>query len=119
MLGAIVGTIAIVLATLVIGLWIDRKKHILPRPEDFSEPEKLPPPSHAAGEAAATAIRAGESQLKALRSSQRCAACRAPMTNDPGTDDPIRYDDRDMLVLHFSCTRCDARRAMYVEPVSK
>jgi hypothetical protein len=119
MIGAIVGTIAIVLVTVAIGLWIDRKKPLLPRPEDVAEPPKLAPPSHAAGEAPATAIRAGESQLRSLRASQRCAACRGLMTSDPAADDRIRYDDRDMLVLHFTCTRCGARRSMYVEPVAK
>lgn len=119
MIGAIVGTIAIVLVTVAIGIWIDRKKPILPRPEDFAEPEKLPPPQHAAGEAPATAIRAGESQLKTLRASQRCTECRAPMANDTATDDQVRYDERDLLVLHFTCTKCPAKRSMYVESVAK
>ncbi|NVB79220.1 MAG: hypothetical protein HOV81_12535 [Kofleriaceae bacterium] len=119
MVGAIVGTIAIVLVTVAIGIWIDRKKPLLPRPEDFTEPEKLPPPQHAAGEAPATAIPASESQLANLRSSQRCTACRARMADDPAADDRVRYDDRDLLVLHFTCDKCGAKRSLYVEPVPK
>lgn len=118
MIGAIVGTIAIVLVTVAIGIWIDRRKPLLPRPDDFREPEKLPPPQHAAGEAPATAIRASESQLTNLRA-QRCTACRAQMTNDAATDDQVRYDDRDLLVLHFVCSKCGAKRSLYVEPVEK
>lgn len=119
MIGAIVGTIAIVLVTVAIGLWIDRRKPLLPRPEDFEEPAKLPPPQHAPGEAPSTAIRASESQLANLRSSQRCTACRGTMTHDAAIDDRVRYDDRDLLVLHFTCDRCSAKRSLYVEPVAR
>ncbi len=119
-IGAIVGTIAIVLVTVAIGIWLDRKRAFLPRPQDFAEqPRKPEPPRHAAGEAPATAIRAGESQLKALRSTQRCAACRGPMTNDPATDDTVRYDERDLLVLHVTCATCNATRSLYVERIPK
>lgn len=113
---AIVGTIAIVLVTIAIGLWIDRKKPILPRPEELAkQPEPKQPPRHEAGEAPATAIRTNDAQLATLRSSQRCSECRAAMTNLGDADDRIRYDDRDLVVLHFACTKCPAKRSLYVE----
>lgn len=116
MIGAIVGTIAIVLVTIAVGIWIDRKKAILPRPEDLAQQAKKPePPRHAAGEAPATAIRATAQQLATLRTAQRCTACRGPMTVDPAADDHVRYDDRDLLVLHAVCDRCGARRSIYVD----
>jgi hypothetical protein len=80
------------------------------RDEDKPKP---PPPSHAAGEAPATAIRAHRGgQLDKLRV-QRCTTCRAVMSNTD--DDRVRYDDRDLLVLHFACS-CGSRRSLYVEP---
>jgi hypothetical protein len=116
---AIVGTIAIVLVTIAVGMWVDRKKPILPRPEDLAEPEKkLQPPRHEAGEAPATAIRASASQIAALRSGQHCAVCRAPMANLPDSDDTVRYDERDLLVLHYACSNCPAKRSVYVDPTT-
>jgi hypothetical protein len=103
-----------VLVTVAIGLLLDRKAPILPRPETLAEPPK--PSPYAAGEAAATAIRAGDTQLAKLRTSQRCPSCRGAMTHE--SDDPVRYDERELLVLHFRCPRCAAPRSLYVEPVT-
>jgi hypothetical protein len=113
MVGTIVGTIAIVLVVIVVGLLVDRKYAILPRPSDLA-PEKPAPPPYAAGEAPATAIRARAGQQAKLRE-QRCAKCRVAMT--PLPDDSVRYDDRELLVLGFACPACQARRSLYVERV--
>lgn len=114
----VLGTIAIVLITIAIGVLIDRKHPLLPKPTELlpeppPEPPTPPKPTYAAGEAPATAIRARASQLEKLRG-QRCTACRAMMT--PGPDDMVRYDERDLLVLHFTCS-CGSKRSLYVEPV--
>jgi hypothetical protein len=114
MLGTIVGTIAVVLIVVAVGLLVDRKYSVLPRAAELA-PEKKPPPSHAAGEAPATAIRAREGQVAKLRV-QRCIACRAAMTNTP--DDTVRYSDRELLVLHFACTACAAKRSIYVARIA-
>lgn len=110
MVGAIIGTIAIVLVTVVIGLLIDRKAPILPKPQT-PEPKQLAP-VHLAGEAPATALRARGAQLDKLRGSQRCPTCRAAMQTLP--DEHVRYDDADLLVLHFNCRQCDGKRTLYV-----
>ncbi|HEY5952562.1 MAG TPA: hypothetical protein VIV40_43985 [Kofleriaceae bacterium] len=113
MVGTILGTIAIVLITVAVGLLIDRKHSILPKPtEILATPERKPPPTHAAGEAPATAIRARAGQLEKLRV-QRCTSCRGAMTND--ADDTVRYNERELVVLHFTCPKCTTKRALYVE----
>jgi hypothetical protein len=114
MIGAVIGTIAIVLVVIVVGLLVDRKVTVLPKPK--LEVAKLDKPSavHLPGEAPATALRVRGAQLDKLRTSQRCPSCRTAM--EAGADDTVRYDDADLLVLHFTCTRCDARRTLYVVP---
>lgn len=116
MLGAILGTIAIVLAVVALGLFIDRKRPILPRPQDLAPPPKRPAAQHRLGEAPATAIRAGEAQMTKLRTGQRCPLCRTELSYAGDADDVVRYNDRDMLVLHFACSRCSAKKTLYVEP---
>jgi RNase P subunit RPR2 len=111
--GIVVGTIAIVLVVVVIGVLIDRKVRVVPKPEDFKATERRKPATaHAAGEAPATAIRARASQLAKLRM-QRCTHCRAELTNGP--DDTVTFDERELLVLTFSCGACGAKRSLYVE----
>ena len=113
MVGAIVGTIAIVLVTVVIGLFVDRKVAVLPRAETQPERKALPT-THAPGEAAATAlVIRGDAQLAKLREAQRCPACRAPMRGEP--DDHVRYGDSELLVLAFHCTSCSGKRTLYVD----
>ena len=111
MIGTIIGTIAIVLITVAVGLLVDRKVGFLPNPTEIAEDKKLPPP-HGAGEAPATAIRARAGQLAKLRA-QRCTACRRAMTNL--ADDTVRYNDRELLVLAFSCPACATKRVLYIE----
>lgn len=117
MIGTIIGTIAIVLITIAVGILVDRKVGFLPKPTEIAAADatKQPPPTHGAGEAPSTAIRARAGQLVKLRK-QRCPSCRAEMT--PGTDDAVRYDERDLVVLHFACSACATKRSLYVEPVA-
>lgn len=117
MLGAIIGTIAIVLVTIAIGLFLDRKASILPRPEELA-PQPKRPATHGLGEAPATALRASETQLVNLRKGQRCPGCRSEMTYAADLDDRVRYNERDMLVLHFTCPRCATKKVLYVEPTT-
>lgn len=111
MIGVIVGTLAIVLVTIVIGLIVDRKAPILPRHEDAAQKRKKLS-THAAGEAPATALRVRGEQLDKLRAAQRCPKCRAMMDSQP--DDHVRYNDADLLVLHFACVNCTGKRTLYV-----
>jgi hypothetical protein len=111
MVGTIIGTLAIVLITVAVGLLVDRKVGFLPKPTEIAEDKQLPPP-HGAGEAPATAIRARHNQIAKLRA-QRCASCRKAMTNL--ADDVVRYNDRELLVLSFACPACAGKRVLYIE----
>jgi hypothetical protein len=111
----IIGTIAIVVATVVLGMLITRKRGFLVQPEELAKP-KPKQPSHAAGEAPATAIRAAGEQLARLRSTQRCPQCRAVMTPDAG--EHVRYGDGELLVIELRCARCGTKRALYVNDTS-
>lgn len=118
MILVIVGTIVIVGATVGIGLWLDKKVGFIAGPEDFETDEQRARKkrvSHAAGEAPGTALRLRDAQLANLRAAQRCATCRDVMSEDPESN--VRYDDRELRVLHFTCVRCGAERSLYVEPV--
>jgi hypothetical protein len=109
----VIGTIAIVAATIAIGVLVDRKISLLPRPQELLEAGKPKQPRHDAGEAPATAIRARGAQLDRLRRSRRCPTCREPLVVE-GDDECVRYDDRELLVIHLRCTRCNEPHALYV-----
>ena len=111
MIGVIAGTLAIVAVTIVFGMWATRHKGIVPTKQELAEAQKPKRPRYAAGEAPSTAIRAGDAQLERLRTTQRCTACRATMT--VASEDTVRYDDRDLLVLDLHCA-CGERRGLYV-----
>jgi hypothetical protein len=116
-IGVVVGTIAIVLATVAIGVVVNRKLRLLPGPDDFETNQdraRKQLVSHAAGEAPATALRLDAAQIEKLRTSQRCQSCRAALEAEP--DDRVRYDNRDLLVLHARCPACNTRRSLYIEP---
>lgn len=115
MMAIVLGTIAIVIVTVAIGMLIDRKVGLLPAPKDFEpEPsnERKKLATHGAGEAPATALRVRDAQIAKLRTSQRCTSCRTPMIDQP--DDTVRYNDTDLVMLHFVCTTCESRRALYL-----
>lgn len=111
----VLGTIAIVIVAVVLGIVIDRKVGLLPAPKDFEDPEKSDRKqlaTHGAGEAPATALRVRDTQITKLRTSQRCATCRTAMIGE--ADDTVRYNDTDQLVLHFACPSCASKRAVYL-----
>lgn len=117
MTGIVVGTLAIVAITLVLGLWLNRRVPLLPAPGDFEtdhERARKQRVTHGAGEAPATALRVRGTQLERLRASQRCASCRAPIANE--ADDEVQFGGATLLVLHFTCPSCARRRALYIDP---
>jgi hypothetical protein len=111
-LGVIIGTLAIVLVSVVIGLLIDRKAPILGKPEEPPADDLKKRSTHGAGEAPMTALRIRDDQLDKLRATQRCPRCRSRMESAP--DDHVRYDDADLLVCHFTCENCPGTRTIYV-----
>lgn len=111
--GTIVGTCVIVAIVVAIGVFADKRFAIVPRPEVL----RPRPPGHAAGEAPALAIRVRPAQLATLRTTQRCEGCRAALEPN-GPDDAIRFGERALAVLHFTCPRCGRNRSLYVEPTA-
>lgn len=109
----ILGSIAIVLGTIAIGFLLTRKAPLMPTPEELKAPRAAKTrPVHAAGEAPATAFRAGTAQLERLRGSQRCGECRSVMT--AGDEEHVHYGGGELLVVQLRCDKCGTRRALYV-----
>src|SRR6185312_3340811 len=110
----IIATVLIVLAVLAVGWQIDRRLGV--KPQQLVEGDKPPaPPPELAGETPAVAIRTKPAQLARLRANQRCSQCRNAMRS-AGDDEAVRYDDRRLIVLHFTCPDCGQKRSLYVEP---
>jgi hypothetical protein len=110
----IIGTLLIVLATIGVGLLVDRKWGVIPRREKLLEAARRPKlPGHAPGEAPATALEVSAGELEKLRR-KKCDACRGE--TDALADDHVTYDGRDLLVLHSRCKRCGRSRSTYVRP---
>lgn len=109
----IIGTVAIVLACIGIGIVLDRKYGILPRKEKLLEQGRrgLALPGHAPGEAPSTAL--VSSDLAKLRAA-KCTHCRG--ATDPLPDDRVTYDGVELVVLHARCRRCGRERSTYVRP---
>lgn len=111
-LAAILGTLIIVGVTVLFGYFLERR-----RPKTNEEWAVVQRPAAktavALGETPAAAFKVGDHQLTKLRATQRCPTCRGEMS-DSG-DDQVRYDQRDLLVLHFVCSKCQTKRTLYVE----
>lgn len=110
----VVGTIGIVLATVVLGVLADRKWGIVPsaaRLRAAGAPKPLP--GHAPGEAPATALHMTPAELAGRKGFQHCRACNARMT--PPEQSRVLFDGRELHVLAFHCKRCGDTRSVYVE----
>ena len=119
MLTTILGTLAIIAATIALGVVVDRKWHIVPRKEklraaasDAQPPRRPLDVTHAPGAAPSTAVSATPAEREALRR-KPCDACGGPTA--PLPDDRVAFDGRELLVLHARCERCEARRTLYVQ----
>ena len=110
----VIGTIVIVAVVIVVGVLVDRKVSLLPRPEELAQAGKPKPPQHGAGDAPATAIRARGPQLEQLRAARKCPTCRKSLIA-AGDDESVRYDDRELLVIHLRCDSCGEPRPLYVD----
>ena len=113
MIWIVLGTIAIVGATIGVGIVVDRKWGLLPRAKQLAAPRpKLS--GYADGEAPETAIVASPMAIEKLRRDRRCPACKSPM--DARADDRITYDSRELIILHFQCPRDATKLSLYVAP---
>jgi hypothetical protein len=112
----IIGTLVIIIITVLVGVFLEKRSGIKLEKQNLSTEVKRPPPAkYTLGETAATAFRVGDAQLAKLRTSQRCPECRAEMAYLDADDDRVRYDQRDLMVLHFNCPSCKSKRRLYVE----
>jgi hypothetical protein len=110
----VVGTIAVVLVTIVLGMLADRRWGLIPsgkQLQEASKPRPLPPP-HAPGEAPATALELTPIERAKLVDRQRCAVCKVKVSL--AGDEPITYDGRVLRVLAFSCPGCGHRHSLYL-----
>ncbi len=111
----ILGTIAVVIVTIALGLVLDRRFGLFPDPKRLraaAAPKQLGA-GHEAGEAPATAIAATPGQIERIRRAQR--HCRRVM--DVLADSAVEYDGAVLHVLRFRCTKCRVETSVYVRPV--
>jgi phage FluMu protein Com len=114
----VLGTLGIVFATMVAGLWADRRWTLLPRREDLQLGSGMPHllPGHVDGEAPATAVAASVGEIERIRRKQRCPRCKVAL--DSAADDTVIYEGTELRVLQFTCPRCHGLRSVYIHPVS-
>jgi len=108
----ILGTIAVIAGFIGIGVLVDRRWSILPRPEELAQlPPSRPKELHAPGAAAETAIEATAEEVE--RAVRRRRHCRSVMTREG--DEPVRYGDRLLTVVRLRCAVCGERESVYFE----
>ena len=107
------GTLAIVIAMVGLGLALDRWIGLLPRPEELTAGQRPVAALPTAGETAGAAIRAGADARGRVLARQRC--CGVTMT--AGAEDEVVLAGRRLLVVRLTCAVCAAHRPLYFEPV--
>ncbi len=103
MIWIVLGTIAVVAGTITIGILVDRKWALLPKPPALLEAGK--PPGPAPGEVPATALPTRPKRVT-------CSACKSATLLDG--ESPIRFDNRDLVALRYRCTKCASITTVYV-----
>lgn len=112
----ILGTIAVVIASVIAGLLVDRRWPLLPRPDRLlaaGAPRLLAAPT-APGGAPATALDLSPGEIERLRHTTR--HCRRTM--DSLADDAVDFEGTAVRVLRFRCDRCGALAQVHVRAVS-
>ncbi len=114
MIWTLIGTLGIVTASIIVGMWADRRWTLLPRKEDFQLARGQQPllPGHVAGEAPATALVASIGEIERIRRRQSCPRCKVAL--DSAADDHVTFDGGERRVLRFTCPRCHGLRRVYV-----
>lgn len=114
--GVIIGTLGIVGVVVALGMLIDRKWSILPRPGELAQIDPKAPKPDPPGTTPATALRLTPKKLVAALAAQRCAECNARLT--AGDGEPIRLGDRALTVYRLTCPACSTGRALYVDVIA-
>lgn len=108
----VLGTIAIVIAMVALGLVLDRWIGLLPRPEELAVGAAPPAPAlPAAGETAAVAIRASAAARARVLARQRC--CQVTMT--AGVEQAVVLAGKPLVVVRLTCAVCSRHRPLYFE----
>ncbi len=118
MIWTVLGTMGVVLATILAGLWVDRRIPLLPRKEDLQLASGQQPllPGFGAGEAPETAIEASIGEIERIRRKQKCPRCKVAL--DSAADDAVDYEGTQLKILRFTCPRCHGLRSVYVREVA-
>jgi hypothetical protein len=114
--GVLLGTLGVIAAVIVIGVWIDRKVSIVPRPEALRDAGTARPPPDPPGTVAAAPLRLTGKKLARALVAQRCVACRTRL--EPGPGESIRFAGKELLLFRMTCAGCGVGRGLYVEPVA-
>lgn len=117
MIWTVIGTLGIVCASIIAGMWADRRWTLLPRTEDYQLARGEQPllPGHVAGEAPVTAIAASIGEIERIRHVQKCPRCRVVL--DSAADDSVTFEGNELRILRFTCPRCHGLRSVYVREV--
>ena len=118
MIWTVLGTLGIVFATIIAGMWADRRWTLFPRAEDLQLASGKQPllPGYVEGEAPATAVRATIGDVERIRRRQTCPRCKLAL--DSAADDTATHAGTELRVLRFTCPRCHGQRSVYIDPVS-
>ena len=118
MIWTVLGTLGITCATIIAGMWADRRWTLIPRAEDLQLASGKQPllPGHLEGEAPATAIHATIGDVERIRRKQTCPRCQVAL--DSAADAAASYEETELRVLRFTCPRCHGLRSVYIHPVS-
>ncbi len=118
MIWTMLGTLGIVAATILAGLFADRRWGLLVRKEDLLLASGQRPllASGAAGEAPGTALSVSIGEIERIRRKQTCPRCRVAL--DSAADESMHHDDGPLRVLRFTCGRCGGLRRVYVREVA-
>ena len=117
MIWTILGTIGVVIATVIAGMAADRRWSLLPRKEDLQLASGQRPllAGFGQGEAPATAIAATIGEIERIRRQQKCPRCRIAL--DSAADETIDHEGQSLRVLNFGCARCGGIRSVFVREV--
>ena len=110
MIAVVLGTIAIVVVLVVVGLLIDRKVPLLPRAAAGAAPARRDEPIP--GATAATAVKVPQTWRPRLAAG-RCT-CGKPL--EVASDEPITLGGRPHVVVRLACAACGHARSVYLEP---
>jgi hypothetical protein len=115
-IGVVLGTLGVVAAVVVIGMLIDRKVSLLPRPEELREMDAPKPPPEPPGTVASAPLRLTARRLAKALVAQRCVTCRTRLDAGPGV--PIRFSGKELQLFRLTCAKCGTGRGLYVEQVA-